>query len=234
MRCIAIIPARSGSKGLKDKNIRELNGKPLMSYTVEAALKSGVFDTVHVSTDSSTYAEIAKVCGADIPFLRDASTSGDSASSWDVVREVLSKYRAIGEEYEICALLQPTSPFRDKEDIRKAFEQFELLEADSLTSVSESANPVQLCFKLDESLSMEAFAHSQYRNCRRQDLDKYYVENGAIYIVKCKNVLREEFDFYEGKCVAYLMNRTKSIDIDDALDFLTAETIMRHYSPINT
>ncbi len=230
MRCIAIIPARSGSKGLEDKNIKEFNGKPLMAYTIEAAGKSGLFDVIHVSTDSDKYARIAKEYGADVPFLRSQATAGDEASSWDVVIEVLKEYKKDGREFDLCVLLQPTSPLRDHKEIKKAIKQFVAYEADSLTSVTETEEPVQMCFQLDESLSMEEFARSQYRNSRRQDLDKYYVENGAIYIAKCKNALRDDFDFYGGKCVAYPMDRTKSIDIDDELDFLTAEIIMRHYS----
>ena len=89
MKIIGIIPARSGSKGLKDKNIRPLNGKPLLAYSIDAAKESGIFETIHVSTDSQEYAEIAKLYGADVPFLRDMLNSGDASSSWDVVREAL-------------------------------------------------------------------------------------------------------------------------------------------------
>lgn len=233
MRCIAIIPARSGSKGLRDKNIRELCGKPLMAYTIEAAIRSGLFDTIHVSTDSDQYAKIARTHGAEVPFLRNKCNAGDTASSWDVVREVLQKYKEKDKEYDICVLLQPTSPLRDNTEIERAIKQFVISDADSLTSVSETEQPIQLCFQLGESLSMEAFANSKYRNCRRQELNKYYVENGAIYIVKCKNVIRDDFDFYEGKCVAYPMERTKSIDIDDIIDFFTAEAVMRYNEVTN-
>ena len=228
MSSIAIIPARSGSKGLKDKNIRKLNGKPLMAYTIEAAIKSGLFDTIHVSTDSDQYAGIARNYGAEVPFLRNICNAGDTASSWDVVREVLQKYKERDKEYDICVLLQPTSPLRDHTEIEKAIKQFVNSDADSLTSVSETEQPIQMCFQLDESLSMEGFANSKYRNYRRQDLDKYYVENGAIYIVKCINILRDGFDFYEGKCLAHPMARAKSIDIDDIIDFFTAEAIIRY------
>ena len=95
MRNIAIIPARSGSKGLKDKNIKELNGKPLMAYTIEAALESGIFDCVHVSTDSEKYAEIGRQFGADVPFLRDVKLAGDKSSTWDALR---MWYRSTGNE----------------------------------------------------------------------------------------------------------------------------------------
>ena len=97
MRNIAIIPARSGLKGLKDKNIKELNGKPLMAYTIEAALESGIFDCVHVSTDSEKYAEIGRKFGADVPFLRDVELAGDKSSTWDALRYVVQEYRKKGK-----------------------------------------------------------------------------------------------------------------------------------------
>ena len=111
LKSIAIIPARSGSKGLPDKNIRPLNGIPLIAYTIKAALDSGMFDTVMVSTDSEKYAEIARKYGAEVPFLRSAATSGDKSSSWDAVKEVLAQYESqLGKTYDVVALLQVTSP----------------------------------------------------------------------------------------------------------------------------
>lgn len=226
-RLIAIIPARSGSKGLIDKNIKELNGKPLLSYTVEAAIQSDIFETVHVSTDSKAYADIAAKFGADEPFLRDAINSGDKSSSWDAVREVLKKYKEIGQEYDVCFLLQPTSPMRTSEDIKRAYKLFTEKRARSLSSVCEVDHPVQWCFELDDSYSMKDFASSPYKDCRRQDLAKHYRENGAIYIVGTDEINDPDFHFYTDQCVAYVMDRTYSIDIDNSHDFVIAETIMR-------
>ena len=107
MRNIAVIPARSGSKGLKDKNIKELCGKPLLAYSVEAALKTGIFDRVHVSTDSTVYQQIAVKYGADVPFLRSSEMSSDIASTWDAMRYVLSEYQNIGEKFDTITVLQP-------------------------------------------------------------------------------------------------------------------------------
>ena len=109
MKNIAIIPARSGSKGLKDKNIKALNGQPLLKYSIDAAISSRIFDEIMVSTDSSHYAEIAKVCGASVPFLRSAENSEDKASSWNVVIEVLNYYKQIGQTFDTFCLLQPTN-----------------------------------------------------------------------------------------------------------------------------
>lgn len=226
-KIIAIIPARSGSKGLRDKNIRLLNGKPLLAYSVEAAIESEIFDTVHVSTDSKEYAEIAASYGTDEPFLRDKRNSGDASSSWDAVREVLRKYKENGKEFDVCVLLQPTSPMRTAEDIRAAYKLFEEKKAVSLTSATEVDHPVQWSFRLDETFSMKDFASSPYKDCRRQELEKHYRENGAIYIVGTKDIADPAFDFYTDKCVAYIMDRSRSIDIDTLQDFTVAETIMK-------
>lgn len=226
-KLIAIIPARSGSKGLKDKNIRQLNGKPLLAYSIKAAVESGLFDTVHVSTDSLEYADIAKFYGADEPFLRDKHNAGDASSSWDVVREVLRKYGEIGKEFDTCVLLQPTSPMRTAEDIKKAYCLFEKQKAKSLTSVTEVDHPVQWCFKLDNTCYMKDFADSPYKDCHRQELEKHYRENGAIYIVSTADIDNSAFDFYTDQCVAYVMDFWRSIDIDTLQDFIIAETVMK-------
>ena len=135
MRNIAIIIARSGSKGLKNKNIRLLKGKPLMAYTIEAALKSKCFDKVMVSTDSKKYADIAREYGAEVPFLRSKETAKDSTSPWDVVKEVLDQYKLMGEEFDTFALLQPTSPLRDHKDIRNAYKEFDEKKANAVVSM---------------------------------------------------------------------------------------------------
>lgn len=225
-KIIAIIPARSGSKGLKDKNIRLLAGRPLIAHSIQAALNSGLFDTVHVSTDAKEYAEIAKTYGADVPFLRDVLNSGDTASSWDVVREVLNKYGKIDKYFDYCMLLQPTSPLRTAEDIVSAYELFKSKNASSVVSVTEVEHPVQWCFTMDNDLSMKNFAASPYKDTRRQDLKKHYRENGAIYIVGTENILKPDFEFYNEGCYAYLMDCDRSVDIDTLRDFTVAEALM--------
>lgn len=226
-RIIAIIPARSGSKGLKDKNIKLLNGKPLIAYSIEAAFDSGLFDIIHVSTDSEKYAKLAREYGADVPFLRDKKNAGDTSSSWDVVREVIKKYANRGQVFDTCILLQPTSPMRTSDDIKSAYELFVSKEAKSLTSVTEVEHPIQWCFKLDNTYSMKDFALSPDKDKRRQELDKYYRENGSIYIINTDNIMNPLFDFYTDRCFAYIMPVEKSIDIDTLQDFTIAETIMK-------
>lgn len=223
-KIIAIIPARSGSKGLKDKNIKELNGKPLIAYTIEAAEQSGIFDTILVSTDSEKYAQISKEYGAEVPFLRSNENSGDVAGSWDVVREVLSK---LDEKYDIVVLLQPTSPLRTADDIVNAINLFFEKEADTLFSVCETSHPAFWCNTLGEDLSAKDFIKKEYQKPRQQ-LPKTYTLNGAMYILKINKI--DSIDFYSDKSFAYIMKKENSVDIDDELDFVLAQNYLTKLS----
>lgn len=225
MKNLAIIPARSGSKGLPDKNIRELAGKPLMAYTIEAALDSGIFETVMVSTDSAKYADIAKEYGAEVPFLRSTAASSDLASSWDVVLEVLERYHEMGKEFDALMLLQPTSPLRTEQNIREAYEEMIRKKADAVVSLCETEHSPLQCNVLPESLSLAHFIRTEAKGKRRQDMKRYYRLNGAIYLTKVRFFL-ENRDIYAGRCFAYLMSRMNSVDIDDEFDFIVAECIL--------
>lgn len=222
---IAIIPARAGSRGLKDKNIKDLLGKPLMAYTIEAALKSGCFCEVVVSTDSAEYAEIAQKYGAKVPFLRSEENSSDVAGSWDVVREVLNQY-SNQEGFEYVALLQPTSPLRTAQHIQEAFDCIERYQAKNIVSVVETNHPVAWCFPLSKDFSMQKFAESPDSYKRRQDLPKYYHENGAIYLVSAEAIQNREYNLYADHCHAYVMDKKSSIDIDDGLDFVMVKALL--------
>ena len=223
MNNIAIIPARSGSKGLPDKNILDLNGHPLMYYTIKAALKSGCFDTVMVSTDSEKYADIAKSCGAEVPFLRSEELSSDTAGSWDVVREVLTQYKVMGNSFDYVALMQPTSPLRNAEDIKNAFKMLSRDNIHTVVSVTEVEHPVQWCFTMPESGSMKKYAESPYNQMRRQDLETHYRENGAIYIVNASKILNRDYNYYGDNCYGYVMPGERSMDIDSRMDFMIAD-----------
>ena len=229
MNNIAIIPARSGSKGLKDKNIKLLNGKPLIAYTIESAIKSGQFAVVHVSTDSEEYADIARQYGADVPFLRSAEASSDTASSWDAVREVLANYSKQGFEFDTFALLQPTSPLRRSEDIVKAYKLYSEKSAVTVVSLCETDECPLQCNTLPTSLSMDNFEREEVKNMRRQDLPIYYRFNGAIYISEVKHFLSTG-DIYEKDCYAYIMGKMTSVDIDDEIDFAIAKAILDIYA----
>lgn len=222
MKNLAIIPARSGSKGLQDKNIRLLSGKPLLAYTIEAAIRSERFEEIMVSTDSEQYARIAEEYGATVPFLRSALNAGDMAASWDVVREVLRNYTELGSIFETIALLQPTSPLRGSKEIMESYQLFEEKKANSVVAVCEVDHSPLLCNTLKDDLSMENFILQDVFCKPRQQLPKYYRVNGALYIVKVKDAC-DVFDLYDEKSYAYVMSREKSIDIDTEFDLIMAE-----------
>ena len=224
MKNIAVIPARSGSKGLKDKNIKELKGKPLLAYSIKAAKESNLFDEIMVSTDSSQYAEIAKSFGANVPFLRSETNSSDKAGSWDVVLEVLREYHKLNKTFDSICLLQPTSPLRTAQDIIEAYKLLECKQADAITSVCEVDHSPLWTMTLPESLSLEEFKKRD-SNTPRQLLQKYYRLNGAIYIRKI-SYSNSTISIIDTNEFAYIMPREHSIDIDTELDFVIAKTIM--------
>lgn len=222
MKNLAIVPARSGSKGLHDKNIKLFNGKPLLAYTIASALESKQFEEIFVSTDSERYAKIAEEFGASVPFLRSDQNSGDDATSWDVVREVLKNYADLGKTFDTIALLQPTSPLRGSKEIIEGYQLFKKKKANSVVAVCEVDHSPLLCNVLGDDLSMDNFINRDIYLKPRQQLPIYYRINGALYIIKIKNVC-DIFDLYDAKSYAYVMDREKSIDIDTEFDFIIAE-----------
>ena len=225
MKSIAIIPARSGSKGLIDKNIRLMNGKPLIWYSINAAIESNCFDEVMVSTDSERYAKIAKECGASVPFLRSTNNSSDKADSWDVVREVLSKYKELGKEFDTVMLLQPTSPLRMAKDILESFFILKEKNARSVVSVCETEHSPLWCNTLPDNECLDGFLRPEIiESVGRQSLPTYYRINGAIYLTKVSDDIGT--DLYSDTGYAYIMPREKSIDIDTELDFKMAEFML--------
>lgn len=225
VRRIAIIPARSGSKGLKDKNVKLLKGKPLMVYTIEAAIRSAAFGTIFVSTDSSEYAKIAENAGADSHFLRSQLNSSDKASSWDTVREVIQRFEEEGKIFDEIMLLQPTSPLRTDEDILNAITVMNDKEAFAVESLTEMDHTPLWSNTLPIDGNMDAF-FNEYSNMPRQALPTYYRENGAIYLIKKSLIDKPDSEIFSNRCFAYIMPRERSIDIDIELDLRLAEVMM--------
>lgn len=225
MKNLAIIPARSGSKGLKDKNIKMLNGRPLLAYSIEAAKKSGLFDEIMVSTDSEKYAEIAKQWGAKVPFLRSQELSNDTASSWEVVRDVIERYRNLGLEFDTVALLQPTSPLRSADDIINGYEVMKEKAANFVVAVCEMDHSPLWANTLSDNLSMENFIKPEVVKMPRQSIPTYYRINGALYIIKV-DYLMKSTDIYSAKSYATIMRKENSVDIDDQMDFTIAEVLL--------
>ena len=224
MKTIAIIPARSGSKGLKDKNIKELNGKPLLAYSIEAAIKSNCFDTIMVSTDSKRYAEIAISYGAEVPFLRSERTASDIASTRDCIIEVLREYEKLGKHFERLMILQPTSPLRTAGNIVEAKQLFDLKRAKSVIGVCEMDHSPLWSNTIGKDLSLDGFIKSS-DSLRRQDLITFYRINGAIYFHDVDHYLSNE-DYFDNTCFAYIMKKQDSIDIDDEFDFVIAKVLL--------
>ena len=221
MKKIAIIPARSGSKGLPNKNILMLGNKPLIAYTIEAALKSKEFERVIVSTDSLEYKYIAEKFGAEV-FMRSEELSNDKASSFVVIEDVLNKIE-ITVDYFV--LLQVTSPFRNENHIKESIKVFEngIDTYDFLVSMQKSDKSSSLIKPIYNSGTLEEY-NIDYSNYSRQKYDEYH-PNGAIFIGKVKEYL-EQKHFFGKRAKAYFMNKEDSIDIDDSLDFEIAITIL--------
>ncbi|MBB6714603.1 cytidylyltransferase domain-containing protein [Clostridium gasigenes] len=224
-KILAIIPARSGSKGLKDKNIKLLNGKPLIAYTIGAAINSNVFEDVIVSTDSVKYADISKEYGADVPFLRGESLASDIATTEAVVIDTIEKLKLINKEYDYFVILQPTSPLRDSNNIKEAIDLLLDNDLKSVVSVSKAEHSLTIYNTLKEDLSLEGFLKKS-DNKRRQELDTYYRINGAIYIIETNEYLINK-NFYGERSRAYIMDNKDSIDIDNDLDFKIAELLLK-------
>lgn len=225
MKNIAIIPARSGSKGVKDKNIRSLNGKPLMAYTIEAAIECEEFDEVMVSTDSEKYAEIAVDHGAKVPFLRSYINSKDNASSWDMVDEVLRKYSERGYDFDTFCLLQPTSPLRTSKDIREAYSIYRDKADFAVVSVCEAEHSPLWCGHLPPDNALDGFIKRD-STLQRQSGEKFYRLNGAIYIADIRKFSADKYLYSKGS-YAYIMPQSRSIDIDTEIDFRLAEIMMQ-------
>lgn len=221
MKKIAIIPARSGSKGLADKNIIDLCGQPLMSYSIEAATKSGVFEQVIVSTDSEKYRDIAQRYGADV-MMRGEALSNDTASTYMVIADLLSRLEEIPDYF---VLLQPTSPMRNERHIKEAIDEFEKNydKFDFLVSMKEAEHANILVRPIAEDGSLRNF-DTDFSNYRRQGF-RDYSPNGAIFIGKCQEYLVKKHFFGE-KSMGYVMNDIDSIDIDTQLDYEIAKIVM--------
>ena len=225
MKNLAVILARSGSKGIKDKNIKLLGEKPLLVYSIEAAQESKIFDCIHVSTDSNHYADIVKEYGVDVPFLRSEELASDSAGSWDAVEEVLEQYAVRGNYFDMVTLLQPTSPLRKAEDIASAYKIFRRQEVKAVVSVCEMDHSPLLSNILPINNSMENFQKSE-TPILRQNIEIYYRINGAMYMID-REFLQKSHKIYRKGCYAYIMERERSIDIDTQLDFDMAEFLIK-------
>ncbi len=224
---LAIIPARSGSKGLPGKNIKILCGKPLIAWSIEAGLASEHIDEVMVTTDSEDIANVARQYGATVPFLRPAELANDTATTFDAVKHVIDFYaNEKGQWFDYIALLEPTSPLREKTDLDEMIQKITSLihEYDAIVSLGEVHEHPSILKKVLGNQVQPYVQELQMMN-RRQDNDAAYFPYGVGYIVKTSTLL-EEKTFYPRRTTHHLIKRYQCYEIDDIYDFLAIENIM--------
>lgn len=221
-KVLAIIPARSGSKGIPNKNIIDLCGKPLVNWTVEAASKSNFIDDVAISSNSKKIISIAEEAGTSISIERPESISTDEASSIDVISHALDLY----DSYEWIVLLQPTSPLRNEIHIDQCFSLLNESGAQSAVSVCESKSKPNQFFYTSEDKKLKPLLGWDNLYLPRQNLTKYYELNGAIYIFKSK-VFKEEKKLINEDTFQYIMDHNVSVDIDILDDLNMAQNILK-------
>lgn len=227
-RVIAIIPARGGSKGLPGKNIKELCGKPLIAWSIEAGLASKYIDEVMVTTDSEEIARISRDFGATVPFIRPAELASDTATSFDTLKHAIDHYKnEKNETFEYVVLLEPTSPLRDKNDIDKSIEQL-TTEQDAMAIVgickTESQNPAFLV-KKDNRGFIVGYEDKEMKVLRRQDIKDVYFFEGSVYASQIDALLHEK-SFYHEHTIGYVVPKWKSFEIDDIDDFIMVEALL--------
>lgn len=213
-KVVAIIPARGGSKGIKDKNIIDLNGHPLIYYSVRAGLESKYVDDVVVSTDSERIREIAILCGAACPFLRPEELASDEAKTIDSILHAIRELDSRGYGYDVLIILQPTSPLRNSTDIDAALELF-VKEKRDIVAVCESRESPVLCRLIGADGIMKGLTGEQ-STIRRQDMRVTYHVNGALYVNDISK-LTEKTSFNDNP-IPYIMPRMRSVDIDSYED----------------
>ena len=224
---IAIIPARGGSKGLPGKNIKQLNGVPLICYSIKTALNAKSISKVIVSTDDMTIAEIAKECGAEIPFMRPKALALDQSLSIDgyiyTMDRLISEYGYYKDEFMV---LLPTTPFRNYNDVDNSSDVFYSKQADSVVSCVEVDHPIDWAFKINRNKKVESGSDTCLKMNNRQAYRKLYVPNGGVYILR-NSLLKEHRTFYYDNTYCHIMPAERSIDIDTELDFKFAEFLIK-------
>ena len=220
MSLLALITARGGSKRIPQKNIKEFCGKPILAYSIEAAKKAGVFDTVMVSTDSAEIAAIAERYGAAVPFMRSESTSNDHAPTAEVIREVLMKYAENGMVYDRFCCIYPTAPFVTAGKLQKAAQMLEESDAGSLVSVVTFSFPPQRAFVLRNGVIQYQYPENEF--ARSQDLEPIYHDAGQFYFCRTKAFL-EQNTLITRKSIPFILPEEEVQDIDNFSDWTLAE-----------
>ena len=225
MKVLWLIPARSGSKSVPHKNIRMLNGIPLLAYRVQSALKSDFPESVWISTDTNEYAQIAKEYGAQVPFLRPNHLAQDSSTSVEVVFHAMQFAEEHNFVFDYIGLLEPTSPFISAQQLNEAIRQLEETE-EALSIVAVKESRPNTIFIQDEAPYLDILAGklAQLNKMGRQEFKKQITPSGGFYIAKWDAFLCEK-SFYTKRTLAFLVNDIAALEIDEPIDFLFAEFI---------
>tara|TARA_B110000967_G_scaffold31477_1_gene29859 strand:+ start:1184 stop:1867 length:684 start_codon:yes stop_codon:yes gene_type:complete len=227
MRTLVVIPARSGSKGLPDKNIKVLNGKPLIHYSIEVAQQIFDNEDICISTDSDKYIKIAEKTGLRIPFVRPETLSTDNATTQDVLLHCLDFYEQKGVFYDYILLLQPTSPFREKKHLEDILMENNE-DCDMIVSVKETdSNPYYVLLEENEEGYLKKLMKGEFT--RRQDCPKVYEYNGSMYLIRVSS-MKEKLISSFTKIKKYEMHSKYSLDIDSEIDFKLAEVLLDYES----
>ena len=221
MNALAIITARGGSKRIPKKNIKEFCGKPIIAYSIEAALNSKIFDEVMVSTDSEEIAEVAQNYGALVPFMRSAKNADDYATTYDVLLEVVDKYKESGQIFDYICCIYPTAPFVTAEKLKSAFNKFIESDADTLIPVVKFSFPPQRGFVISKDNYLK-YKWPENKNKRSQDLEALYHDVGQFYFHKA-SVFDDVNNTQNSKLVPFELEETEVQDIDNIIDWQLAE-----------
>lgn len=221
MKCLAIIPARGGSKRIPHKNIKPFLGRPIIAYSIEAALGTGLFEEVMVSTDDVEIAEIARQEGASVPFLRSTENANDYATLADVLVEVVNAYKERGYEFDLICCLLPTAPLISSEDVRSAYDQLVMSTFDSICPVVAFSYPILRSLSIDEKGNLN-MNWPEYRFSRSQDLRPAYHDSGTFYWIKTSSLLKDKKLLSENG-TAIVLDEFRVQDIDTDTDWALAE-----------
>lgn len=222
MRYLYIIPARGGSKGVPYKNIKLLNNKPLIYYTLDVARALSEEHDICVSTDDQKIVDVVEMYPQKVPFIRPDHLATDNAGTYDVLMHAIQHYESIGKTYDAIVLLQPTSPLRTVQQVSEALMLFHT-ELDMVVSVKKSHTAGVICSENENGYLEMTLNHSSFR---RQDMKPFYEYNGAIYVINVQSLKQMRISNFK-KVVKYVMDEESSIDIDTELDIKIAEFLLK-------
>lgn len=228
MKILGIIPARSGSKGLKNKNILSINNKPLIAWSILASKRSNVLTKIIVSTDSKKIAKISMKYGAEVPFIRPKKFSGDNSKSSDVIIHAINFYKKLNIYFDYVMLIEPTSPLRESNDIKYCVNLVKRKNLNTLVSISKirSQHP-RFAYKLSSNSKLKPLVPKKNLSPRRQDVEKLYYLDGSIYISRINSFLKKK-TFYHKNTSGIVMPDWKAIEVDNLLDLKLSEYIMKN------